>query len=598
MNKFYYLMMAVVVIVAGCGKAPENANSRTMYISAGGQVKTMDPALASDLASRNIVAAFYDTLLQYNYTARPYQLEPAMLAKMPEHSPDFTTYTFTLRDDLYFQNDPCFVEMNKMQRKITARDVIFSYLRIADGRLHSPVFWMFRGKIKGIDTFMEKTALAKPGDFSFYDTGIAGLELVNDTTFKIHLNNPDPRFLYSLAIPYASIVSRRAAEFYGDALAEHPVGSGPFRLIRWIREYRITLERNPEFRRELFEHAQNPADRVKPLPLLDKIVCYQIRQPLSAWLMFLQGNLDMSALDKNNLDAVVDAKQQLISALAQRGIQLFAIPAFEIRYVGFNFTDPVLASNLELRRALSLAYDIGSRVRHFNYQLIPAQGPIPPGVSGYDREFKNPWVQFNVELAKEHLRRAGYPDGIDPQTNQPLTLTFDLSGNSSSYRQLAELMERDMRRIGIKIIPALNSQPRFFQKMRQGKFQLFLLSWIGDYPDAENFLQLFYGRNAGSSNRAFFQNNEFDVMYEKILNMPDSPERSRLYREMVVLLTGHCPWIFEGYPISFQLTHSWLQNFIPHDFAFAQWKYLSIDINQRGAAKAAFKPIELRDLRK
>lgn len=569
-----------------------------MFISAGGQVKTMDPALASDLASRNIVAAFYDTLLQYNYTERPYRLEPSMLESMPSHSPDFTSYTMKLRDDLYFQEDKCFTGMSKAQRKITAKDVIFSFLRVADGRLHSPVFWMFRGKIKGIDEFMDKTTTAPQGDYSLYDKGIAGLELLDERTLRINLNNPDPRFLYSLAIPYASIVSRRAAEFYGESLSEHPIGSGPFRLTRWLREYRITMERNPEYRRELFSGAENISDRSRPLPLLDKIVCYQIRQPISAWLLFLQGNLDMSALDKNNLDAVVDAQQQLIPALAKRGIKIFSIPAFEIRYIGFNFSDPLLANNLELRRAISLAYDTAARVRHFNYQLIPAQGPIPSGVDGYDPNFKNQWRNYNLDAAKKHMKLAGYPDGIDPKTNEQLTLTFDQNGNSSSYRQLAELMERDMRQIGIKIIPALNSQPRFFQKMRQGKFQLFLLSWIGDYPDAENFLQLFYSRNAGSSNRAFFQDKEFDRMYENIVNMPESPERSRLYKEMVVYLTERCPWIFEGYPISFQLTHSWLQNFIPHDFAFAQWKYLSIDLQQRDCGKKSFKPIELSDLRK
>jgi ABC-type transport system substrate-binding protein len=593
---FAALAAAVVLALSGSGCSEDEDAGRVMHLSAGGRVKTMDPALAADLASRNIVAAFYDTLLQYDYTARPYKLTPSMLESMPLVSSDLRTFTFKLRSDLLFQDDACFKDGVKC-RRVTAHDVIFSFLRIADARLYSPVFWMFRGKIKGIDDFREATSLLKPGDYSLYEKGIPGLRVIDDRTFVIQLNDPDPRFLFSLAIPYSSIVSGQAVKFYGEAIAGHPVGSGPFRLDKWIRDYRITLSRNPDYRTELFLRAESPADRTRTLPLLDKIVCYQIKQPISAWLMFLQGGLDMSALDKDNLDAVIGEDRQLVPALAKRDIKLLPVPSFEIRYVGFNFTDPLLAENLNLRKAISLAYDTKARVKHFNYQLLPAQGPVPPGVDGYDSDFKNTYCSYDLEKAKELMRLAGYPGGIDPKTGEPLTLTFDLSGNTAVYRQLAELMERDMKQIGIRITPSLNSQPRFFQKLRQGKFQLFLLSWVGDYPDAENFLQLFYGKNAGSCNRVFFRDPVFDSMFEKIIPMPESAERTVLYKKMIEYVAGQCPWIFESIPMTFQLNHSWLENYQPHDFAFNQWKYLSIDTAKRTEMKKSFRPIELKDLR-
>ena len=595
---FAGMVAAVILALSGCGgEDSRDAAGKVMHLSAGGRVKTMDPALAADLASRNIVAAFYDTLLQYDYNARPYKMIPSMLETMPDVSPDLKTFTFKLRSDLLFQDDACFKDGMK-DRRVTAHDVVFSFLRIADARLYSPVYWMFRGKIKGIDDFREATSLLKPGDYSIYEKGIEGLRVIDDRTFVIQLNESDPRFLFSLAIPYSSILSRQAVKFYGEAIGEHPVGSGPFRLQEWVRDYRITLLRNPEYRTEIFRQAENPEDRNRPLPLLDKIICYQIKQPISAWLMFLQGELDMSALDKDNLDAVIGEDRQLVPALAKRGIKLLPVPSFEIRYVGFNFTDPVLAENLNLRKAISLAYDTNARVKHFNFQLIPVQGPIPPGVDGYDPEFKNPYCNHNLEKAKELMRQAGYPGGIDPKTGNPLTLNFDLSGNNAAYRQLAELMKRDMEQIGIEIIPALNSPPRFVQKLRQGKFQLFLYSWIGDYPDAENFLQLFYSRNAGSCNRVFFRDAEFDQMYEKIITMPESPERTALYKKMAEYVTAQCPWIFETIPVSFQLNHAWLENYLPHDFAFNQWKYLAVNQTKRSQMKKAFRPVTLDDLRK
>jgi ABC-type oligopeptide transport system substrate-binding subunit len=584
------------LFLASCGQGPGKNPDKTLYLNCG-RVKTLDPALAADLSSRNMVAAFYDTLLQYDYTARPYKLVPSMLKKMPELDKSKTVYTFTLRDDLYFSDDACFKSAPKPERQVSSRDVVYSFLRIADGRLHSPVFWMFRGKIKGIDEFRNATAKLKPGNDSLYDQGIPGLEIINDRMFKIHLNKPDPRFLYALAIPYASIISKKALKFYGESFSEHPVGSGPFKLREWVRDYRLVLDRNENYRSEYFQQAENPADRKRPLPLLDRVVCCIIKQEVSAWLLFLQGGLDLSAISKDNFDNVVGMGSRLSPALAERGIKLIQIPEFQVRYVGFNFNDPLLANNLNLRKAISLAYNIDNIKTHYNGQMIPAEGPIPPGVAGNDPKFRNPYSRYKLERAREYMRLAGYPNGIDPKTGEALTLTYDQSGNSSAHRQLAEMMIKDMEKIGIKIVPLLNNKPRFFQKMREGKFQLFRLSWIGDYPDAENFLQLFYSKNAGSCNRVFYQDKEFDRRFEEIIPLDDSPERTRKYEKMVEYLSTQCPWIFESFAISYQLNHSWLQNFLPHDFAFSQWKYLSVDTAKRSAMKKKFKPLSFKELR-
>ncbi len=588
--------MLLTLIVAGCGREKSGESDRTMYITAGGRVKSFDPALAEDLASRNLVACVYDTLLQYDYQTRPYQLQPSMLAAMPECNPEMTTYSFRLRDDLYFRDDPCFAGMGKPERRITTADVAYSFLRIADARLHSPVFWIFRGRIKGIDDFRTRTAGLEPDDNAIYRPGIAGIEILDPLNFRIHLNAPDPRFLYNLAIPYASIVSRRAVEYYGESFAANPVGSGPFILTRWIRDFRIELARNPEYRLEYYKHADDPRDRERPLPLLDRIICYQVKQPFSSWLLFLQGRLDMSAVDKDNIDSVIGGGR-LAPALAERGIKLQQVPEFEIRYIGFNFTDPLLGRNRHLRRAITLAHNIDTRLEHFNNQILPAHGPIPPGVAGYDPEYRNPLNKCNIEAAREEMKLAGYPDGIDPETGKPLVLAFDQSGNSSAYRQLAELLIRDMREIGIEIRAELNNQPRFYQKLRRGQMQLFRLSWIGDYPDAENFLQLFYSKNAGGSNRVSYRDPVYDTMFEEIANLPDSPERSEKYRKMALYLTEQCPWIFESLPITFQLTYDWLQNYRPHDFAFSYWKYLSIDPQQREKSRSNFKPLSFAELR-
>ncbi len=589
---------AVILCGTGCGKSSSGDSGRVLYLSAGDKIKTMDPAQAADLLSQYMVASFYDTLLQYNYDARPYRLEPSMLAKMPEISNDMAHYRLTLRNDLYFAADPCFGKGDREARRVTARDVAYSILRLADERLHSPVFWMFRGKIKGLEEFRQLTSQAAPGDMSMYDRKCEGLEIVDDRTLILHLTAPEPRLNYALALPSAGIVSRRAVEFYGEDFQEHPVGSGPFMVEQYMRDYRIILKRNPDYRFETYHLAKNPADRTRPLPLSDRIVCYLVKQPLAGWLMFLQGELDMSTLEKDNFDAVVGEDRKLVKSLAKRGINMIQIPEFEVRYIGFNFTDPVLADNRELRRAISLAYNVPLREKHFNYQMIPAHSVIPPGVPGFDPDYKNPWGKYDPARAEEHMRLAGYPGGIDPKTGRPLELTFDQGGTSAQYRQLAELMIEDMKKIGIKVKPVLNNRPAFFEKLRKGQFQMFRVSWVGDYPDAENFLQLFYGPNAGSCNRTFFRDSQFDRKFEAIRGMADTPARTAMYYEMSKYINAQSAWILESYPIAFQLTHCWLQNYQPHNFSFARWKYMTVDPKQRQKAKKSFKPLEMKDLRK
>ena len=596
------LIFLSLLFLVGCGEdLSDSASGNVLYTTPGGKINTLDPALCADLTSANMVGELYDTLLEYNYTKRPYTLQPSMLAEMPQISDDMRNYKFRLRDDLYFQADRCFgldSAHRAKRRKVTSEDVVFSILRLADSRLHSSGYWLIRDKIKGISAFHEASGELKRWDFSIYDKGYEGIEIIDDLNFIIHLDKQDPRFLYALAMPYMSVVPREAVEYYRDNFSEHPVGSGPFILKLWQRNYKIEFLRNPDFRKEFFVDAEDEKDRLKKLPLLDRVVCYQINESISSWLLFLQGNLDLSAVDKDSFEAIVTDDLKLIPALKKRGIKMMRIPAFQIHYIGFCFTDPLLADNLNLRKAISLAYNVNKRVKIWNNQISPANGPIPSGVPGYDPSFKNPYAQFDLKLAKEYLKKAGFPNGIDPKTGKHLTLTLDIGGTASLHRQVAELFVDDMEKLGIKIIPSLNNWPRFLQKSAKGEVQLYSVSWVGDYPDAENFLQLFYGPNSGSCNRSYYRDPKFDKMYDQIKTMPDSQERTAKYAEMAEYLTEQCPWIFSHYPISYRLKHSWVKNYFPHDFCFSRWKYLSINNKQRITMKRNFKPMKLEDLRR
>ena len=598
-GNIFPVMLAAFVLLFFCSCQKNSRPERVVHIATGTMVKTLDPALADDLASRNMAGALYDTLLEYDYLKRPYQLKPSMLKTMPQVLNGGRSYAFELRDDLFFTSDKCFNSNELSDRKVTSYDVAFSLLRLADSALHSPLYWLLRGKIKGIDDFYRRSAELKDekARFALYKKGVPGLEIIDDKRFIIHLNQPDLRFLYTLAIPYTGIISRRAVEFYGQAaMSDHPVGSGAFKLQKFQRDYQITLERNPDYRQEFFLQAANPADRQKKLPLADKIICSNIRQNLSAWLLFLQGELDLSALNKDNADLIAGSKT-LSKPLRDRKIGLITNTEFEIQYVGFSFADERLKNNLKLRQALTAAYNLPQRIKHANDLAIPAIGPIPPGVAGYDKDLEKSMIRYDLTLAKKLLAEAGYPNGIDPATGQALEISFDQSGSTTRHRQLAEMTASDWGKLGIKVKINLNNAPRFYQKLRNGEMQTFRLSWIGDYPDAENFLQLFYSRNTGGANRAGFSDRKFDEDFEKILPMGDSPERTELYRQMARYVVEQAPWIFESQPVSYQLKHAWLENYYPHDFACGRWKFWSVNQPLKNSLRKTFKPLNMEELR-
>ena len=571
------------------------SDERVIYSNAGGRIRTFDPIYADDLASRDITGAVFDTLVEYDYTARPYKLKPSMLKSMPTADKSFTRYDFELRDDLYFQKVNALANAEQSELKVTSRDVKYSFLRLADSRLHSPLYWLVRGKIAGINEFHAKSASAVGN--GIYDENIAGFIIKSDTRFTIVLTEPDPRFLYRLALPNMGIVPRRAVELEGRKFGRRPTGSGAFILQKWINDYKIILQRNPRYRQEFFLQADSAADRRKPLPLADKIDISLIRQPMTGYLMFLRGDLDYHALDKDKTEVAAPGGK-LVSALVKRKVRLVSFPEFEIRYVGFNFKDEKLKNNLKLRAALCAAYDVRRRVEFTNHQLIPVSSAVPADVSKSCQSIVHPYANLGIEKAKQLLAEAGYPGGKDPATGESLVLTFDQSGSSTLHRQYGELAAADFARLGINLVSSLNNNPRFYEKLRQGRIQLFRLSWIGDYPDAENFLQLFYSGNIGGCNRCNYSNPEFDKMYLEASKLPDSPKRDELYKKMAELINRDCVWILEGMPLSWQLSHNWLENFRHHDFGFVRWKYISVDTEGRKKLKQTFTPLSFKDLQK
>ena len=535
------------------------------------RVASLDPAQAEAVPASRAVALMYETLLEYDYTARPYRLIPGLARALPEVSSNGQVFVFHLDPDARFSADPCFgmdAAGRSRDRAVTAQDVAYALKRLADRKQASPGAWLVEENICGMHAFAERSASRTPTD---YDRPVDGLQTPDAVTLRIALTRPFPPFLWLTALSYAAAVPREAVERYGAAFGEHPVGSGPYALVSWRRNYEMIFARNRGWR----GWQRGPA-AVTPgaPPPFERLVYLVIDDPITQWLAFLAGELDLHGeISRENWDAVVGADGQLRPELARQGIRLARLSALDIAYIGFNMEDPVLGPNRKLRQALNCAFDSARWEVFMNRRVTRADGPVPPGVAG---RLAEPFAYgFDLSHARALLAEAGYPGGRDPATGRRLQLSIDLGRTTQDVRESTELLAAFFERVGIDLQPHYHTWTAFLQKIANRQTQLFRLEWVGDYPDAENFLQLFYGRNVSPGpNRCNYVNPAFDRLYEEACSTPDEATRLKLYEEMQRIVREDCPWLFMHVPVSCSPYHATTLNFHPHDFPYGMEKYL------------------------
>ena len=573
-----------ILFLAGCGSSDrKSACERGVLRRRTVRISTLDPSRSTDVYSSKVVGLIYEGLLQYAYLARPYEVETLLAAGMPAVSADGLTYTFRLRKGIFFQDDPCFD--GGTGREVTARDFVYSLKRIADAKNACPGWWAFNDRIAGLNDFR---LASREGGATDYSREVAGLRAVDRYTLELRLVAPYPQLLWVLTMHYASVVPREAVERYGAEFGRHPVGTGPYVLHSWRPNHRLELRRSPQWavtdRRDVYpsraatEFVEQglAADAGRRIPFLDRIVFYVIDDSSTLWLSFLRGQLDLQAqVPRENWDVVITPMGGLTDALQAMGVRLCRTPSLDIAYIAFNMDDPVVGKNRKLRQALSCAIRTEEWIRFYNRRIVRARGPIPPGIAGYGEEPR--LYDFDLGKARSLLREAGYPDGIDPRTGRRLELALELGRTDTQTRESTELLMSFLDRIGVVMTPSYNNWPTFLDKVGRRQAQMFRIGWVADYPDAENFLQLFYGPNGSPGpNRSNYSNPAFDALYEKARIMQDSPERTGLYRRMAAMVIRDAPWIFLHHQVDYSLCHDWVKNFTPHDFPYGVEKYYRV----------------------
>lgn len=515
-------------------------------------------------------------------------------------------------------------------RELTAADYVYEIKRLASPRLHSPIFGLMSEYIVGLAQYaktLQKAYQEMGGsdtndvylDLSKYP--LSGVKVLGRYTYQIKVRGKYPQLLYWLAMPFFSPVPKEADEFYSQpglqdrniTLDWWPVGTGAYMMTKNNPNRRIVLERNPNFHDEYYPSEGAPGDKTrglladagKKLPFINKVVFSLEKEDIPYWNKFLQGYYDFSGISSDNFDKAIAFNRAgnagLTPDMKQRHINLLTAVIPATYYLGFNMLDPVVGGydkqHQDLRQAISIAINYEQYIAIFNNgRGIPAYSPIPPGIFGYRKGEAgiNPYVykwqdghpeRRSIAYARKLLAEAGYPNGIDQKTGQPLLINFDTPTSGSGNKAWFDWLRKQFAKIQVQLNIRNTDYNRFQDKMSKGNDQMFSWGWNADYPDPENFLFLLYGPNSQvktqGENSANYNNPAFNRLFVKMKNMSDTPQRQAIINKMLAIAQRDAPWVWGFHPVSYTLYHDWLKNVKPNAMAQNTLKYQRIVPEER-----------------
>ncbi len=520
---FFSIFICLFMLLSfGCSTSENNTkDERTVfkYNDLAG-ISSLDPAAAKTFENIWAVNQLYNGLVEMSDSL---VVKPS-IATSWEIINNGKTYLFHLRNDVYF-HDHEFFEDGK-GRKVIASDFVYSFNRLLDAKVSSAT-----SLLSNINTS------SKPG-----------FEAINDTTFAIHLEKPFTPFLGILTMKYFSVIPKEVVERTGEDFRRNPVGTGPFKFKMWEEGSRMVFVKNDNY----FEFEGK--DR---LPYLDAVSISFIKNKETSFLEFMQQNVDMvSGIDAINTDEVLTPEGTIKDDYKTK-FTLQTQPFLKTDYLGFLIDEKLPAVKdsptkiKAIRQAINYGFDRKKMVKYLRKNLGKAatSGFIPPGLPSYD-ESKIKGYDYNPEKVKELLFLAGFPNGKGlPEISLATT---------EQYLELAEFIQSQLAEFGIKIKIDVQKATVLSENIANAKINFFRKSWVGDYPDEENFLSLFYSKNWSPEgfNYTHYYNPQFDILYEKARNELNDSIRYTYYQQMDQLLIDNAPIVPLYYDQVVRLVHN------------------------------------------
>jgi len=554
---------------------------------------SFDPSQIIDIYSRTVTAHIFEALYTYDHLARPSKFKPLTAEALPEHSDDWRTWTMRVKPGIYFADDPAF---KGKKRELVAEDYVYAIKRFADPALKGPAWSYIDGfKLLGLGELRQR-GLDRKQPFD-YDTPVEGLRALDRYTLQIKLAEPRPRFIEFLAASdLFGGFAREVAEAYGDKVGEHPVGTGPFKLVQWRRASFIALERNPDYR-ERFYDAEPAADdaegqallarfKGRRLPMVDRVEVSIIEENQPRWLAFLNGQHNFIEQVPSEYSSLAMPNGHVAPNLAKQGVQGWRRVRADIQATFFNLDDPVVGGytpdKVALRRAIALGLDVAREVRLVHKgQGVLAQGPIAPNTHDFDPAFKSEMGDYDPARAQALLDLYGYVDHDgdgwrDRPDGSPLVLRWSIETDQRA-RQISEQYQRDMKALKIQVDFKPGKWPELLKAARAGNFQIWHVANISASPDSQGALQRYDSSQIGGQNMARFKRPEFDAVFQRLSELPDGPEREAAFVEAKRMAIAWMPYRARFHTLIADLAQREVQGFRRPLFWLEWWHYVDIE---------------------
>lgn len=571
------ILILIISLLFSCTKKSiDGEDDNTLYYPLSGEISTLDPANSYDVISASVVYQCIEPLFQYHYLKRPYTLVPLLAEGMPKVEQNGLRYIIKIKKNIAYHTDPAF---EGTKRFVKAQDFITQIKRLAFIPNASNGWWLFDGKIKGINEFRD---VVKTDFEKFKNTNIEGLRAPDDHTLIIDLAEPYPQMLVALAMSFTAPVPIEAVIKYENKLSDRIIGTGPYMLKKWTRLSGLTLVRNPDYHTSFYpsqgdrlSHSRGLLkDAGQKIPFLDKIEFKIMKESQTRWLNFLSKKIHiLKNIPKDNYGDAVSPQGGLKKELKEQGIQLQAFPTLTFWWLSFNMKNSIFAKNKNLRLAVAHAFDFDRHIELFTNNIGQKANSIyPPGIPGYNPSNILPY-RYDLKKAREFLKKAGYPGG-----KGLAQINFDVRGTSAHNRQLGEYLKSQLEKIGINIKVILNTFPDFLKKAKTGELQFWQDGWAMDYPDAENVLQLLLKKNfVPGPNVTYYHNAKFEKLFNELKFLPEGKRKWKLMKKMEQLVLDDLPWVMQYYARNYVLYHQNLKNFRQSDLIYNNMKYLKLE---------------------
>ncbi|OJY86472.1 MAG: ABC transporter substrate-binding protein [Sphingobacteriales bacterium 44-15] len=531
--------VCITCLIVSCNRKQNTSQKIFRYNQPEG-IASLDPAFAKNQSIMWAVHQLYNTLVEVDDEL---QVKPS-LCRYWRISDDRLTYTFILHNDIFFHDDPVFP--GGKGRKMTASDVAYSLERITDKHTASPGAWIFNDRIAADHGFIA----------------------VDDTTFQLTLKKPFNPILGILSMQYCSIIPREAVEKYGDDFRRHPVGTGPFRFTLWEEGQTLLLAKNNNY----FEKDSLG----KQLPYIDGVKVVFLDSKATEFLEFRQGKLDfVNDIDASFKDEVLTKKGELRKDWQGR-IVLNKHTFLNTEYLGIlmDSANPLVKDSplrlKDIRKAINYGFDRRKMVMYLRNSLgTPAEnGFIPAGLPSYN-DSATYGYHYDVAKARQLLAAAGFPDGKGLPQIKLLTIPV--------YAELGSFVARQLEDIGIRVQVEVVQKSLLLEQTAKSQALFFRGSWMADYPDAENYLGVFYGKNPAPPNYTRYHNPAYDQLYEAALTERNDSMRIEMYRKLDRMIIADAPIVPLWYDMVIRLVQPNVKRFTTNSLNMLELRKVNIE---------------------